>query len=466
MPTPLTLPRQVGRLRRRSFAAVFFETASRHATWLLVGAGVALILARRFTELGPDHLRWFFALPLLALLSAAHRAWTQRPSPADAAVWLDVHGGGNGVLVTAAERPGSDTRAWQETLDRSLRRAGELPAVPIGRPARRVLPALVFAVLCQLLQVPSARPPGPPVHLFQTLLGGARQKLDALTEAGGLDPEQQREFQERLTQLADSVQQGNAEAWFSALDRIGADLESEGGLLRQNGLDLITSLARAANSQEGAAVLPMMAGALEQLRGLGIESVDDLQGLLDGLEAAGLEVPGLDLSQLDLSGLELGNLRLDEQGLLRALSAAQMRSMAGDLREAVGQRFEQLSRSGLFQPLGALAKLGRGGDPAGGSGTGPGPGGGATSPWADEPSERAGLFQPRRLPPGAIPDPESSAALGHTLGGSPEAEPRPAGEAAGLVELEATTGAGTWRRRLHPAHRRAVERFFTEPTNE
>ena len=459
MPTPLTLPRQVRRLRRRSAAAVWLETSATHGAWLLVAAGVLMIVVRRFGDRDPALLDGWWALPFLALVSGGWKAWRERPSAREAATWLDVHGGGSGLVVTAAERRPADTSAWQPALERSLRRAGELPPVPLARPAKRLLPALVFAVLCVLLRAPAARPPGPPVHLFQTLLSGARQKVADLAEAGGLDPQQQREFQDRLTQLADSVQQGNAEAWFSALDRIGADLEGQGGLLRQNGLDLLTSLTRAAQSGEGAAVLPLMAGAMEKLRGLGIESVSDLQGMIEGLEASGLDLGGLDLSSLD--GLDLGDVRLDEQGLLRALSAAQMRSLAGDLSDAVGSRFDQLSRSGLFQPLGALSKLGRGRGEAGAASGAAGSGGGSTGPFADEPSDRAGLFQPRRLPAAGVVDPSATAPLGEALAG-PGGRAAPRGEAAGLVELEATTGAGTWRRRLHPAHRRAVERFFSE----
>lgn len=78
--------------------------------------------------------------------------------------------------------------------------------------------------------------------------------------------------------------------------------------------------------------------------------------------------------------------------------------------------------------------------------------------WGEAADHDREGFQPRLLTPSRFLDLESSGALG-LAADAPEVAP--AGEGAGLVDVEASPGQASWRRRLSPRHRDAVKTFFS-----
>ena len=91
-------------------------------------------------------------------------------------------------------------------------------------------------------------------------------------------------------------------------------------------------------------------------------------------------------------------------------------------------------------------------------------GGGSTGLlWGDESRGDLDSFEAQLLPAGQALDLASSA----TLGVSAEIpQVAPVGEAAGLQDVEGATGKATWRRRLSPRHRDAVNSFFSTAADD
>lgn len=77
--------------------------------------------------------------------------------------------------------------------------------------------------------------------------------------------------------------------------------------------------------------------------------------------------------------------------------------------------------------------------------------------WGEE-TEDAAEFEPDALPPGQIPDVDSSVLLG-VSSTSPTAQPQ-SESATGGPAGQASAGEAAWKRRLSPSHRDAVKRFF------
>src|SRR5262245_17466421 len=80
--------------------------------------------------------------------------------------------------------------------------------------------------------------------------------------------------------------------------------------------------------------------------------------------------------------------------------------------------------------------------------------------WGSESPGRTEAFEPRQLPSAPQLDASQSTLLGVTAA-EPQADPT--AEAAGLRDTESAAARSAWRRRLAPAHREAVKRFFAPP---
>ena len=77
--------------------------------------------------------------------------------------------------------------------------------------------------------------------------------------------------------------------------------------------------------------------------------------------------------------------------------------------------------------------------------------------WGAESPGRTDEFAPKQLPGGRQLDPDQSALLG-VAAAAPEVEPQ--ADSAGSQATAAAEARSAWRRRLAPAHREAVKRFF------
>ena len=83
--------------------------------------------------------------------------------------------------------------------------------------------------------------------------------------------------------------------------------------------------------------------------------------------------------------------------------------------------------------------------------------GDAALDYSGETPGRTDLFEPKELDPAQWLDPESTAIVGVGATGPTVA---PEGQAAGLVEGEASAGKAAWKRGVAPHHREAVQSFF------
>ena len=77
--------------------------------------------------------------------------------------------------------------------------------------------------------------------------------------------------------------------------------------------------------------------------------------------------------------------------------------------------------------------------------------------WGEETPGRTDQFTPKQLPSGRFLDPEHTAIAGVSAA-DPEVDPQ--AEAAGLQQSASADARSAWRRRIAPAHREAVKRFF------
>ena len=77
--------------------------------------------------------------------------------------------------------------------------------------------------------------------------------------------------------------------------------------------------------------------------------------------------------------------------------------------------------------------------------------------WGEESPGRTDAFQPEQLPNGRVLDPERSRMVGVSAA-APEVDPT--AEAAGTQPTAEAAARSAWRRRLAPAHRAAVKKFF------
>jgi hypothetical protein len=79
--------------------------------------------------------------------------------------------------------------------------------------------------------------------------------------------------------------------------------------------------------------------------------------------------------------------------------------------------------------------------------------------WGEETPGRVDQFEARALPSAERLDLETAELVGVSAT-SPREDAR--GEAAGLVDVDASLGDSSWRRRLAPRHREAVREFFSD----
>jgi hypothetical protein len=77
--------------------------------------------------------------------------------------------------------------------------------------------------------------------------------------------------------------------------------------------------------------------------------------------------------------------------------------------------------------------------------------------WGSESPGQSDAFKPKQLPTGRYLDPAHTALAGVSAA-DPTVDPK--GEAAGDVATAAAQARSAWRRRIAPAHREAVKRFF------
>lgn len=448
------LEKTSARLRRRLWLALWLGRVARQGALLGVLCASVALLLRVSYELETARAALAFA-PLLVLPFSAARGLRGRVlGPHETAAWMDLRSGGRGYLLLEDEL--HDPR-WAARGAAQLADLPELPALQVGRLARPLLLALAFAVAALYLPVSRAEP-GPSGTLFERAIAGLSDQLELLNEVVELDPRTSAELAQRVGALAEEVDGAEPEAMLEAIDALRAELGAEG----QGAAELAQSLSQrldeigAAAELDGPLALEALGATLERMREGGLAG-----RVLEGLEA--LENLPAPLRETLLAG----SLKLPAGMELDPATVRELTSLArGVLQEDLGKLslagLVNRERLGAMAEGGALAQLLDGlGDGLGDGAADSARGGGASGlTWGDESSRDLASFQAHLLPAGAAADPASSASLGFEVE-APEVAP--AGEGAGLVDVQASAGGAAWRRRLRPRHREAVRAFFASP---
>jgi uncharacterized protein Yka (UPF0111/DUF47 family) len=340
--------RVASRVRRSLFARECL-------VWLGRGfavAGIAALLARALFDV--DAARASLALVPIGLvpLLAWKRARDRAPSADAALVWLDVHSGGSGGLVTAAERAGPAGDAFErDALDR-------LAAVPApaststGRQRLAPLAALLFAGACLVVPVGADELDGPELRpaseVHGTELERLREALTALEERVELEPERRAELGERLTALEQELaDQSAGELALEGLDRMAEELARE---------------AERAEA-EAARALERLSDAAEGLPGSSSEAAESIEEALAELEQAGLLgalSPELsdelrELAEKLAEGLDGSDGIESAKGVEELMERlAELAALREELARELAKLMEELGEQGLATSPGAL----------------------------------------------------------------------------------------------------------------
>ncbi len=317
----------VRRLRRRVFLAVFAAEFLRACALLAFLVGALVLVLRYLSGYGASELLPWLWLLVVAVPWALWRARARALDPRTAAVWLDVRSGASGALLTELESP--DAR-WESRLDGVLASGLPLPAPVVLGPFGSAALGLVFAVAAYLVGVPLPDP-GPPMDLFEALVGRLGEQLATLEEDFELDSELAEEMASRLALLEEELELGSTESLFEALDHLEGRLESEADRLGEVAREASESLVRALESfdpEDSSAALSTLQKALSELAEGGFgerlsEQLFERLGGVDGeagrlgelLAGSGLELAGENLNALELLELSQGLSELMQEKL-------------------------------------------------------------------------------------------------------------------------------------------------------
>lgn len=469
------LERALAALRRQLWIRAFCEALALALPILLFVSGVWILCARFLFDATLPVALWGLACLPLALVFAVWRAQRAVPDDARLAATLDQQAGGTGVLLTQLEL--HDAR-WQGQAQRVWATAVKPRLEPqVGNGLWGSFFAGLF-IAAALLFAPPAPADGLPVGLLTRNLARIADEVASFEELGLLDEERQAELQQRLEAIAETLAAGGLEQAFESLDRFGEDLERLAaehadalGQLRDladrlgagDREDLSAALASMSQSLGDPATQALLREALQAF------GAHDLGAHLDA-ETLGAFLAGLESTQA-LEGLseQLSEQFVKRMGELAARGMIDPEALAAALRrerwkparkaDAAEHASDCAVHSGGFCDGGAAGTC----SGAGRSGAGqPGSGGVSRGPGAADLSLGAGselkpeLFESQTLNGAPLPDDSTLISVDFQ---APEEAPQ--GEAAGLIDVQGSTGSVTWKRRLSPTQRDAVRRFFT-----
>lgn len=439
----------VSAFARRATAAVFAVAMCKGvlgAALVLAGAQLGMRLAGGY--LAPSwHWLWL-AAPVLAY--AVWCARRERLSTATAAAHLDRRLGLGGLLLAAHAGNEMDA-AYAALLASGLRgTATVLPQADWSRALPLPCAAAALAAVLGLLPAPAAAVVPAPAELAKAQLEQITVAMRDLFDRGAVPEEVQRELEQRLGELQQRAEAGQAPDWRD-LDDLEVRLD------REKRLQELASLARAAapavrGGAAGAAAIP----SAKQLAELAKTLADT--GLLEKLAPQLQEM--LRNARLPDGTFDPALLAMDPALLQEMLGkfgdlARQLGPLAEGLDPAALRELQRLAQE-FGQGFGQGGGAGRGEGEQGGRGTGEvgrGPGHAALQLSEDA---RGGADSSLRLPPGA-PLPGDWVPVGSTA--RPAETAAVANTAAGGDAAQGAGGA-TWQLHLAPRHRQVVRRFF------
>jgi hypothetical protein len=438
------LPRPLGlalrRLSRRLVAGLLLNDYPRWATGSLLAAGGGALVCRLFVPAAAPHLPWLLLVPLAAVAPAMVVARRRAYSPAEVLALADTLTGGDGLLLTLAER---GHHAWANAPQ--LVRAAQL-RLPQLRPWRRlapVAPALAFLTIAILL--PQRIAPAAAAPLADEIAANLTSALSELTDEELVTPEEEDAFEEEIERVREAAQERmDAGAW-EAADALREKLSSTAEARRDAAAWAQEALARHAAGI--AAGLPPSSNAAQA-------NAAELSEALESLAESGLLASAPEEVQA-LAGA----------GRALPFDAASLQQLAATLAKYLGRwsgRFVdveaadgpmRLDESDL--PFDAA----RGSSPNGLPGRGGLDRGRADAElsWGEEtlPADR---FKAQTLPPGSVRSPDDWSPI-VSLPGSPEEAPE-AGTRSAARTYADEAGQAAWRRTLAPRHQSAVKKYF------
>ena len=472
------LERALSALGRHLWKNAFGEALALAGPTLIFVGGGWILLARFGLGMEIQAALWGLGVVLLAVPFAVWRA--QRAVPDDRALvaMLDRESGGTGALVTQYEL--RDAR-WQSQAASVWNAARpERREAQLGNGMWGSFFALLFVGLA-IWFAPPAPASGLPIGLLNGALSRLTSELEDLEEVGALDPERQAEWGERLKDIAENLDAGGLEQAFEAMDRFRDDLERLANehadtlaQLREAALnaaeghreELLNALQKALSNPATQELVQNLMKELGRMDGESAMSQMDPQALQSMLEqlggSQGLE--GLSAKMAEQLAKRMGDMAargwLDQQALAEALKRRMSPKSLRDTKskhaadcEIHNGGFCTGAATGECETPGAVAA----GVSSGGVGKGPGA---AEMSYGEGSDLDDSLFESELLNGQAVPD--ASAVLDVQYS-APDVDAT--GQAAGLVDVSASAGSVTWKRRLSPTQREAVRRFFT-PSND
>ena len=436
---PVILSPTIRRLSRRLAIGLLLDAWPRWATGALLAAGCLAIVCRLFGPPASPYLYWLLAAPLLAVLPAwfmsARRSYTR----SDVVAFADALSGGDGLILTMAERPSGD---WEHA--EQVRRLEQLP-LPRVRPWRRsaiVGPALAFLVVALLL--PQRAPASASSAMADEVTAGLASTLAQLQARDLVTPEEEQLLEEEIQRVRDAARQRMDAAAWEAADSVKEKLAA-------------SAAAKQDAAQWAQEAMASYAAAVSN----GLEASDGAKGAqaelsraLDALARSGvLAGAPADLQKMLGPG---GKLPVDAKTLNQL--AASLSRYLGDVRATLAGLRSGEGRPARFDP--SEFGVASGGNNQNGE---PGRGGvnrgraDAELTWGKE-SQPADRFKPQALPPGFVRSPDDWAPI-VSMPGAPIVAPETNGPAAARVYRD-DAGQAAWRRTLAPRHQSAVKKYF------
>jgi len=295
----VTLDQGVSALRRRTFGVAWVRRAGPLCGWTLGGCAAAALLARGGLGWERPQAAWLLAPALLAPIAALVLARRERPSAAQAATWLDVRSGGSGFVVTEQEL---GSTAWSPRTEVALQAAlARLPRVQLSALARPLGLALAFAALALWIELPR-EVVGPPPAVSAAALERVEERLETLQDALALDPELERELEERLEAAKADSEAGHPESTYEALDQLDERIEQAAQEAELAAQQALAQLGSAANEAQLAKAQQALQDAAQTMGAAGLAK-DLPEELERELAQAAQSLAGEPLSSAELARL-------------------------------------------------------------------------------------------------------------------------------------------------------------------
>ena len=245
----------------RSRWAAFFASAGTALLWIAAALASTLVLGRSL--LGVDLLALaglggvtlVLAAVLLAAVFGALRATRAGLTPERAALWIDLHAGATGEVVTAGEL-GATATPWRvRGVERAARTDAEYP-VQYQKPLGIACAALAVLALSLWAPVRSKSSTARLAGLFEERIEEARAQLEALDEEIDLDERDALSIEEALDRLeAEAEDDADLEATYEAIDRLEermAERAEEAAEVAERASTTLEELAREPSSPAAA----------------------------------------------------------------------------------------------------------------------------------------------------------------------------------------------------------------------